>query len=93
MGAYSEPCGTCIHVHYMYLDLHFLDNRVDVQHSTVASADDRLVLEDHNLCIKHLPHVTRAGGVAEDEARGDILKGGGGGGVVTSLYRSLAMQC
>ena len=42
-----------------YRDLDFFHNRVDVEDSTVASTDDGLVFQDHNLGIKLLSHMAR----------------------------------
>ena len=42
-----------------YRDLDLLHNRVDVEDSTVASTDDGLVFQDHNLGIKLLSHMAR----------------------------------
>jgi len=42
-----------------YRDLDLLHNRVDVEDSIVASTDDGLVFQDHNLGIKLLSHMAK----------------------------------
>ena len=64
----------------IYLDLHLLHYRVDVEDSTVAGTDDGLVLQNHNLSIKCRPDMTETVRVTQHKARGEVLQEGGGGG-------------
>ena len=54
----------------IYLDLHLLHYRVDVEDSTVAGTDDGLVLQNHNLSIKCRPDMTETVRVTQHKARG-----------------------
>ena len=65
---------THTHTNPTHFNLDFLHHGVDVQHGTVASADDGLVLQDGDLGIEHLSHVAGVGGVTQDEARRDVLE-------------------
>ena len=56
-----------------HLYLHLLNHSVDVKHSTVASTDDGLVLQNDNLGIEQRAHVAQVVRVTQHKARGNVL--------------------